>query len=202
MSKITKMTMHAGHNAPGKIAVGASDYLDESTEARIICKSAIKELKKAKIRVVNCTVKNGTSQNDVLKKIREKIEKVSGVILNVSIHFNAFKHEKKDGKTKGVEACIKPVAGDNEKYEKTKATMKYKVARAMCDNISLIGFENRGVRFRDDLYILNQTSKPTILLEVCFVDDQDDAIRYKRNKDNVAKSIAKAVIDYNKKVNK
>ena len=37
MPKITKVTVHAGHNKNGKIACGASDYIDESKEARIIC---------------------------------------------------------------------------------------------------------------------------------------------------------------------
>ncbi|RKI24644.1 N-acetylmuramoyl-L-alanine amidase, partial [bacterium D16-36] len=34
MEKITKVTAHAGHNRPGRIACGASDYLDESKETR------------------------------------------------------------------------------------------------------------------------------------------------------------------------
>ena len=36
MSKIKAVTIHAGHNPRGKIACGASDYIDESTEARLI----------------------------------------------------------------------------------------------------------------------------------------------------------------------
>ena len=33
-----KINVHAGHNPAGKIACGASDLLDESTEARKIVK--------------------------------------------------------------------------------------------------------------------------------------------------------------------
>ena len=46
MSKIKAVTIHAGHNPKGKIACGASDYIDESTEARIIVKKVKALLKK------------------------------------------------------------------------------------------------------------------------------------------------------------
>ena len=46
MKKIKKVTVHAGHNPSGKIACGASDLLDESTEARYITRKVIKLLKK------------------------------------------------------------------------------------------------------------------------------------------------------------
>lgn len=197
MSKITKVTVHAGHNKNGKIACGASDYLDESKETRIICKKVIRLFKQNKIAAVNCTVNNGKNQNDVLVKIKNKIEKAAGVILNISLHMNAFRHETKDGKTKGVEVCICPVAGDDADYTKTKKTMKYKVAVLVCREIAKLGFTIRGVKFRDNLYILKKTSRPTILVEICFVDDQDDARLYKANKDAVAKAVVKAVLNYN-----
>ena len=76
--------------------------------------------------------------------------------------------------------------------------MKYKVAQLVCREIAKLGFTNRGVKFRDNLYILKRTSKPTILVEICFVDDQDDAKLYKQNKDAVAQAIVKAVLNYNK----
>lgn len=198
MEKIKKVTVHAGHNKHGKIACGASDYIDESKETRIICRKVIRIFRKNKIAAVNCTVNNGKSQNDVLVKIKNKIEKVLGVCLNISLHMNACKHSKADGRTKGVEVCVCPVAGDDADYTKTKKTMKYRVAQLVCKEIAKLGFTNRGVKFRTDLYILNRTSKPAILIEICFVDDQDDAKLYKQNKDAVAQAIVKAVLNYNK----
>ena len=62
----------------------------------------------------------------------------------------------------------------------------------------MIGFANRGVKTESDLYFLNRTNRPAILVEVCFVDDQDDARLYKQNKDAVAQAIVKAVLNYNK----
>ena len=46
MSKIKAVTVHGGHNPAGKIACGASDYIDESKEDRIITKKVIRLLKK------------------------------------------------------------------------------------------------------------------------------------------------------------
>ena len=194
---IEKVTVHAGHNAPGKVACGASDYLDESKETRYLCKKVVRLLQKDGISAVNCTVNNGKSQSDVLQKIRTKVEKVYGADLNVSLHMNAAYHSGKDGRTKGVEVCIRPVPMDDKYHTRTRATTKYKVADAICKKIAKLGFTNRGVKFRDDLYILNKTSKPTVLVEICFVDDKDDAELYKQNKVAVAKAIVKAVLKYN-----
>lgn len=73
MAKITAVTVHGGHNPQGKIACGASDYIDESKEDRIITKKVVKLLKKNGIKAYNCTVNNGTSQNDVLRKIAQSV---------------------------------------------------------------------------------------------------------------------------------
>ena len=195
---IHKITIHAGHNAPGKIACGASDYLDESKETRIICRKVIRLLHKNGLEAVNCTVNNGKNQSDVLQKITAKIEKVLGVNLNISLHMNACAHTRADGKTKGVEVCIKPVFGDDKNHTYTRDTMKYRVARLICKELEKIGFTNRGIKFRDDLYILNQTRRETVLVEICFVDDKDDAMLYKQNKTAVAKAIVNAVLRYNR----
>ncbi len=186
MSKIKKVTVHAGHNKQGKIACGASDYIDESKEARIICRKVIKLLKKNGIKAYNCTVNNGTCKDDVLKKICKKCNTKERQ-LDISIHFNACNHSKADGRTKGVEVLCRTIEG-----------IRGGVAKRICNQISAIGFTNRGVKTNGRLYFLNHTNKPAILVEVCFVDDQDDAKLYKQNKDAVAQAIVKAVLNYNK----
>lgn len=186
MAKIKAVTVHAGHNKHGKVACGASDYIDESKEARIICRKVKKLLKQNGVKAYNCTVNDGTSQSDVLVKIVKKCNsKVRD--LDVSIHFNAYQHSKADGKTKGVEVCT---------HSSNTSDMVKKVSAAICKKISNIGFTNRGVKERSDLYFLNRTTKPAILVEVCFVDDQDDAKLYKANKDKIAKAIANAILSY------
>lgn len=187
MGKIKKVTVHAGHNKQGKIACGASDYIDESKEARIICRKVVRRLKKNGITAYNCTVNNGTSQSDVLQKICKKCN-AKDRQLDISIHFNACSHSKSDGKTKGVEVLCRTTDG-----------VRGDVSKRICNQISKIGFTNRGVKVESGLYFLNHTSMPAILIEVCFVDDQDDAKLYKQNRVAVAQAIVNAILNYNKK---
>ena len=71
------------------------------------------------------------------------------------------------------------------------------LASRICLKLAKLGFQNRGIKVRDDLYFLNHTSKPAILVEVCFVSDPDDAILYKTQKNDVAKAIVQAILNYN-----
>lgn len=178
---MTSITLHAGHNPKGKIACGASDYLDESTEARWLVKKISALLKKKKIKVYNCTVNNGTSQKDVLSKIVAKCN-AKNRDYDVSIHFNASNHSETDGKTKGVECHV---------YNLNTVTSL--AARSICDNVAKLGFTNRGVKESKGLYFLHHTSEPAILIEVCFVDDEDDAKLYKKYKNQIAAAIADAI---------
>lgn len=187
MSTIKKVTVHAGHNKNGKIACGASDWIDESKEARVITKKVVSMLKKSGIKAVDCTVNNGTSQSDVLEKICAKCNAQKDVDLNVSIHFNASQHATKDGRTTGVEVLVRNM---------TRGNIRYETANNICKNISKIGFKNRGVKQRTDLYFLNKTKAPAILIEVCFVTDQDDAALYKKHKDDIARAIVDGILSW------
>jgi len=188
MKKIKKVTIHAGHNPSGKIACGASDLLDESTEARYITRKVIKLLRKNGIKAVNCTVNNGTSQNDVLRKICAKCNAVADADLHISIHFNFGRDDRKgDNKVGGTEVLLTENVSD-----------KGDVAKRICNQMAKLGFTNRGVKISSSLYFLNHTKAPAILIETCFVDDKDDYMLYTSDRDAVAKAIVKAVLKHNK----
>ncbi len=188
MKKIKKVTVHGGHNPSGKIACGESDLLDESKEDRYITKRVIKLLKKNGIKAVNCTVNNGLNQNDVLRKICAKCNIVKDADLHIAIHFNSGMNDKKgDGSTGGTEVLLTKNVAD-----------KRDIAKRVCKQMERLGFTNRGVKADEDLYFLNHTKGPAILIETCFVDDRDDYILYKSDKDAVAKAIVKAVLSHNK----
>lgn len=179
-----KINIHAGHNPDGKVACGAVGLIKESTEARIIKDKVIQNLKKAGHTVYDCTCNNGTSQNDVLKKIVAKCN-AHEVDLDVSIHFNSGANDKKgDGKSKGVEVLVYS--------EKSKS---YNTAKRVCEKLSNIGFKNRGIKVRDDLYFLKHTNASALLIEVAFVDDKDDVEIFKNNVDKIAKVISEALIN-------
>lgn len=174
------INVHAGHNPDGKKACGAVGLLRESTEARRVKNQVIKLLREKGHTVYDCTYSNGTSQSDVLNKIVAKCSKHKAD-LDISIHFNAGKNDKKgDGKTTGTEVLI---------YSANSKAKPY--AERVCKAIAALGFRNRGVKVRKDLYYLRKTSAPAMLIECCFVDDKDDAKLYNYKK--MAAAIVKGI---------
>lgn len=179
-----RINVHAGHNSDGRVACGAVGLIKESTEARVIKDKVIQYLRKSGHTAYDCTCNNGTSQNDVLKKIVDKCNSKQ-VDLDVSIHFNSGANDKKgNGKSTGTEVLV---------YSKTSKSNDE--ATRICSKLSAIGFKNRGVKIRTDLYFLKHTKAPALLIEVCFVDDKDDVELYKKNIDKIAKTITEAIIN-------
>ena len=173
-----KINVHAGHNPDGKIACGAVGFIRESTEARKVKNEVIRLLRKKGHKVYDCTCANGTSQADVLKRIVTKCNRHK-VDLDVSIHFNAGAGDRKgDGRTTGTEVYV---------YSQTSGAKP--VAERVVNAIAALGFRNRGVKVRKDLYVLHRTNSPAMLIECCFVDDKDDTKLYD------AKKMAAAIVD-------
>lgn len=173
------INVHAGHNPDGKTACGAIGLIKESTEARQVKEAVIKMLKAQGHTVYDCTVDNGTSQSDVLKKIVSKCN-VNTVDLDVSIHFNAGASKIFDKKTTGTEVLV---------YNTSSKAYSY--AQKIVNAISALGFKNRGVKTSKTLYFLKNTKNPALLIECCFVDDPDDVELY--NVDKMAQAIVKGI---------
>lgn len=172
-----KINVHAGHNPDGKIACGAVGLIKESTEARKVKKEVIRLLRKKGHKVYDCTCTNGTSQTDVLKQIVKKCNQHK-VDLDISIHFNSGAADKKgNGKTTGTEVYV---------YSTKSAA--YPVAERIDKAIAALGFRDRGVKVRTNLYVLHRTNSPAMLIECCFVDDKDDVKLYD------AKKMAAAIV--------
>ena len=62
-------------------------------------------------------------------------------------------------------------------------------AERVAKEIEALGFKNRGVKIRTDLYVLRRTNSPAMLIECCFVDDKDDVELYDY------KEMAAAIVD-------
>lgn len=175
-----RINIHAGHNPDGKVACGAIGLIKESTEARNVKNKIISMLKSQGHIVYDCTVDNGISQNDVLKKIVTKCN-TNLVDLDVSIHFNSGANDKTgNGITTGTEVFI---------YSSTSKAKKY--AQNIVNSISSLGFKNRGVKTSNSLYFLKNAKSPSVLIECCFVDDNDDIKLY--NADKMAQAIVKGI---------
>ena len=175
------INVHAGHNPDGKKGCGAIGLIKESTENRKVKDRVIELLRADGHTVYDCTVDNGTSANDVLKKIVKKCN-ANTVDLDVSIHFNACVNDLKgNGKTTGTEC-----------YVYSASSQAQDEALRICENISKLGYKNRGIRPRTDLYVLRKTKAPALLVECCFVDDADDVKLY--NTETMAIAIASGIV--------
>lgn len=170
MSKlVNSLCIGAGHAATGKGASGAVGYLSESDEARRIRNGVILQ-NGGKYAIKDCTVDNGTQSAVLTRAV--KLANQFKCDVDIQIHFNACKRVGKDGRTKGVEALV---------YAPS-STKAMEVARQLTTEISAkMGVTNRGIKYRKDLYFLKKTSKPAVILEVCFCDDEDDYAAYINN---------------------
>lgn len=162
------ITVHGGHNAN---VPGASSLLDEVTEDRIITALVIQKLRALGFTVYDTTDDMGMTPNAVLRNVVANTNSYDAD-LNVAIHFNAGAYDLAgDGRTTGTEVLV---------YSRDSPAYPY--AEAISKAISNLGFQNRGVQIRPNLYVLKNTKGPTVLVECCFVDDADDAALYDANK--------------------
>lgn len=103
----------------------------------------------------------------------------------LEIHFNACVNDLKgDGKTTGTEIYI------------TTSEKTHGVETNIVNNISKLGFKNRGVK-RNNFSVINKIKMQGVssaLLEVCFIDDIDDMKLYRGKKNEVIKAIADGII--------
>ena len=160
--------VHGGHN---HIVPGAKGLLDETAEDRKVTARVISALREAGHTVYDCTDDSGRTQGQNLANIVAKCN-AHPVDLNISNHLNA-------GGGTGVEVwCYN---------EKTKD-----IAAAICASVSTaLGIPNRGVKYSKNLYVLRKTAGSAILVECCFVDNQNDASHW--NADKCGDAIASAI---------
>jgi len=175
-----RIGVHAGHNPDNKVACGAIGLIKESTEARKVKDEVIRLLKLAGHTTYDCTVDNGTSAGDIINKQVAK-SNAQTLDLSVSIHFNAGASDTKgNGNTTGVEVLMTDITG-----------IKKEVGTRICQNISKLGYKNRGNKQRTNLGFLNRTFAKSILIECLFVDDYDDVKLYDYKK--IGKAIAEGI---------
>ena len=163
-----RIVMSSGHSTKCQGAVGILNEVKEAT--RVVDRTA--ELLRK--RGVDCKTfhdTSSTSQNENLHKITD-YHNAQKRDLDVSVHFNA-----------NVETTS-PMG--TECLWVTQETLADHVA----NTIATCGFKNRGAKYRSDLWFLNQTMMPSILIEVCFVDSSADADLYLSDFAAVCEAIA------------
>lgn len=167
--------IHGGHAPAGKKGSGAVGIVNESIVDREIKNAVIAKLRALGHTVYDCTCENGGSATEVLKDICNKAN-AHTVDLDVSIHLNCY-----NGSAKGTEVLVYKLGGKAEQY-----------AKNIVNSISELGYTNRGVKVRNDLYYLKHTKNTALLIETFFCDNQEDVNRY--NLDAMANAIVKGII--------
>jgi N-acetylmuramoyl-L-alanine amidase len=165
---MSSIVISSGH---GKYVRGASGILDEVDEARKVVDLVAAELRARDVDVKVFHDDTSTSQDENLNTI-VNYHNAQVRDLDVSVHFNAY------------EQVSKPMG--TEVLYVTQAGLASDVCVAICDASQLI---NRGAKKRD-LFFLNNTEMPAILIEVCFVDSEADARLYEMNFGPICASIA------------
>lgn len=184
---MAKYNVHAGHNPEGKIACGASDLLNESRENRLVKGELINYLRQYGNTVYDCTEDNGKNKRDVLEKIVKKCN-AHTVDFDFSLHLNSGRNDDNgDSKQGGVEVHIN---ADNKG--------KKAVAERILSRMESVGFKRHGtgIVINPNLYVLNHTNAPALLIEICYVDDRDDYNQYNKvGYKAVAKAIAEGIMN-------
>lgn len=164
-----RIVISSGH---GLYVRGAADILDEVDCARELVELLADELRHRGIDVVTFHDDVSKSQSENLDRIVDFHNAQPPHDLDISCHFNAFEHTTKP---MGTEVLW---------------LTQHDLAAQLSQAIANVGFINRGAKKRTDLAFLNNTSAPSVLLEVCFVDSTVDADVYKKQTKHVAQNIA------------
>jgi N-acetylmuramoyl-L-alanine amidase len=167
-----KIVISSGH---GSKVRGASGYIDEVDEARKVVNKVVTYLNNINIGVDAFHDDKSTSQNENLNRIVD-FHNSKTRDLDISIHFNAY---QTTSKPMGVEVLYV-----------TKSDLAQKVATKIAEVSGLI---NRGPKKRTDLFFLNNTEEPAILIEVCFVDSEADVGIYGVKFEAICRAICEAV---------
>lgn len=163
----------AGHRGR---KTGAMGYIDEGAET-------IDLRDKIRTELIMRGVSSFADHNsDILSGVVNHVNLVtSKQDICIDIHFNAF-----NGTAKGSEILVRNKASDIEQE------LADKLLVATCKTL---GTKNRGVKRETQgqhsrLAMLSDVKCNSVVLEVCFCDNKEDADKYNRHKEELVKSYA------------
>ena len=153
---------------------GASDIINEVSEARKVVDRIYQLCKDMGIEVYKYHDTSSSSSQNLANIANWHNQFKDGI--DVSIHFNAYQHTSN---SMGTEVCY---------YSQSQLASQVSSAISKAS-----GLKNRGGKERKGLYVLKNTNKPMILIEVCFCDSSYDVQKYQENFDNICLAIIQAL---------
>ncbi|MCU4969244.1 N-acetylmuramoyl-L-alanine amidase [Bacillus toyonensis] len=164
-----KYSLHGGHT---EFVQGAN----WGNRKEHIMDRQVKDAVASKLRSLGHTVYDDTDEAG-----RTQAQNLNNIVRNcnshnvdlvISFHLNAY-----NGSANGVEVCY---------YD--QQALAAKVSAQLSKDI---GWSNRGAKQRTDLYVLNSTKAPAILIELGFIDNESDMAKW--DVDKIANSIVYAL---------
>ena len=141
-----------GHSANAR---GASGFIDEYDCDRAFVAQLVPAFESQGWYVTDCSNDADSVNGELAEECH--IANASGADLFIAVHFNA-------GGGTGTEVWHYPGSSAEHYAESVSAELA-----------SALGLRNRGAKATTGLYVLNRTTMPAILIEVCFVDTEQDA---------------------------
>ena len=169
-----RVVISSGHGAKVR---GASGYIDEVDEARLVVESVADALRESGVEVTTYHDDVSNTQSENLDRIVD-FHNSKTRDLDISVHFNAY------------QTTQKPMGCEVLYVSSTGMEIADVVVDRICDVSGLI---NRGPKKRTDLAFLNGTEEPAILIETCFVDSKADVEIYEQNYNVICSAIADAI---------
>lgn len=174
---MTSLVISSGHGLHIRGARGnpVPPYLDEVDEARRVVDRVAELLTTMGVEHFVFHDDVSTSQNENLNRI-VNYHNSKTRDFDVSVHFNAYN------------TTSNPMGTECLYYSQSQ------LAGEVAQGISLAGhLTNRGPKKRTDLFFLNNTEEPAVLIEVCFVDSKADADLYRQHFEAICTSIANVI---------
>lgn len=166
------IAISSGH---GKYISGANDIIKEHDEAVKVVNRVAAILTDGG---VDCVTFEDTTSRDQQTNLKTIVgwHNSQDRALDVSVHFNS------NGHTSG------PLG--TECYYYSEATLAAQVASAVS---AASGLNNRGGKQNTELYFLKHTTRPAILIEVCFVTSETDVNLYRTHFEAICQAIAETI---------
>lgn len=165
------LTISAGHYGKG---TGANGLIDEGEQVIYVVKELEKRFKASAIPTHIIIDNESTNQRQNLAYLVSEHNKTERN-LDVSIHFNAVEGARNDGI--GTEVLYM-----NPNIRELAEKLSASIAQAA-------GFKNRGAKLRTNLAFINGTTKPALLIEICFVNSETDVRLYQMHQSKILDAI-------------
>ena len=177
--RYSQINISSGHSINCQ---GASDIINEVAEARKVVNRIFELCNSMGIEVYKYHDTSSSSSQNLSNIVNWHNQFKDGI--DISIHFNAYHHTSN---SMGTEVCY---------YSQSQLASQVSSAISKAS-----GLKNRGGKERKELYVLRNTNKPMILIEVCFCDSSYDVQKYQENFDNICLAIIQALTGKTTQIN-